>query len=96
MNVPTFIPYPETKCSVYIFNRVSHLRATDCVLLHDMSSFSVRNILNLKEPRMQANNNSNAMNLGVYQTDNVGYEPRSKLDMGLHLAQKTQEPSKFY
>lgn len=43
---------------------------------------------------MQANNNSNAMNLAVYQTDNVGYEPRSKLDMGLHLTQKAQESSK--
>lgn len=60
-----------------------------------MSSFSVRNILNLKEPRMQANNTSNAMNLSVYQTDNGSFEPRSKLDMGLHLAQKTQESSKF-
>lgn len=60
-----------------------------------MSSFSVRNILNLKEPRMQANNTSSAMNLSVYQTDNASFEPRSKLDMGLHLAQKTQDSSKF-
>lgn len=63
--------------------------------LRDMSSFSVRNILNLKEPRMQANNTSNAMNLSVYQTDNASFEPRSKLDMGLHLAQKAQDICKF-
>ncbi|KAK3753333.1 hypothetical protein QZH41_015268 [Actinostola sp. cb2023] len=56
-----------------------------------MSSFSVRNILNLKEPRMQANNTS--MNIAVYQTDNASFEPRSKLDMGLHLAQKMTQDS---